>query len=173
MGPRVVIGGISQGGTVALKLGLEHGAKVAGGLALRTLLMPEVEVPLVQDSPNGGADAGARDARELTSLAPLLIFDAGNDTTYRFQLSGPEYEKLIERPGYRLLSESKKGYPATNVPSEADGDNRPDRDYVLASIKRAPQRGEMLWCKQPDMEHAADQMHDFPFAAQYLAQMVL
>jgi phospholipase/carboxylesterase len=84
---RVILGGSSQGGTVALHAALSYRQPLGGIICLRSLLVDTVSVP--------------KDKRCSANQTPVFVFAAGQDTVYNPYLQRRGFDKL-EAAGFRV-----------------------------------------------------------------------
>jgi len=84
---RIVLGGTSQGGTVALHAAISYGRPLGGLLCLRSCLVETVTVP--------------RDRRSAVSKTPIFVFMCGEDSVYAPPLAARGYN-LLESVGHHI-----------------------------------------------------------------------
>ena len=84
---RLILGGISQGGTVAIHAAVSYGRELGGLLALRSCLIDSVTV--------------LRDRRNAVTNTPVFVFAAGQDSVYAIELQQRGYDQL-EAAGFRV-----------------------------------------------------------------------
>lgn len=84
---RVLLGGSSQGGTVALHAALSYGRPLGALVCLRSCLVDSVTVP--------------KDRRNASHRTPVFVFAAGEDSVYAPRLQRRGYS-LLEAAGFHI-----------------------------------------------------------------------